>query len=319
MTSATRQPSVLPPHWECNPHELVSLEDMLKVYAGFYIKIGESLLSNELNVTEGQIPEAAAQPEELQAISESLNGIKEHCVRINLMVSSDVISQYQKCFSQSITTWAQVSACFKHIRMTIVSELRSRLFLQVLPQRRRFYNSNQEPGAETGSEIRKFQGIFENFSSIRYDISEAGNCFAFERFTACVYHLMRAAEYGLVSVARSIGVPSERLTSWDNIIRGIQERIKTEESSNPKTPNWQERRKLYSELCSWFTDIKNGWRNPVSHVPRVYSEDDASGMFAATRNLFLSLIRQGLAQVEMPATAITLPDEEKPSGQGHPR
>ncbi len=305
MKPAASQNLALLPWWECNRHALVSTDDMLKVYAAFYVKTGEALLDRELDALD-RIPGSIPQPDELQAVSEHLNILKEHCKRLNLSVTLGVINEYQTSLVSS-TSWAEIASCSKHVRMTLISELRSRLFLQIIPHRREFYNSNRGLGPETGKEIIKFEELFAKFPGIRYDISEAGNCFAFERFTACVYHLMRAAEYGLVAVAMSVNVPDGKLTSWDTMIRGIQERMKADESSARKPDNWQDRRKKYAELCSWFSDIKNGWRNPVSHLPRQYSEDDASSMFTATRNMFRHLVGQGFAQVPMPQVAIELP------------
>ncbi|HST51346.1 MAG TPA: hypothetical protein VLJ61_04985 [Pyrinomonadaceae bacterium] len=41
------------------------------------------------------------------------------------------------------------------------------------------------------------QKVADRFPSASYDIAEASKCFALERNTACVMHLMRAAEVGL--------------------------------------------------------------------------------------------------------------------------
>ncbi|HYL85520.1 MAG TPA: hypothetical protein VE263_14890 [Candidatus Angelobacter sp.] len=151
-----------------------------------------------------------------------------------------------------------------------------------------------------GNDIAALISSLEKFPSAAFDAAEAGNCFAYERFTAAVYHLMRTTEYGLVGVAAKIGVPPEKRTRWDKLIQGIQSRIKAIASNSP--PGWREEEKKYADLCAWFTAIQKGWRNPVSHVPRFYSEGTAHSMFLATRTLFEHLHKQGFSEEAMPAS-----------------
>ena len=81
------------------------------------------------------------------------------------------------------------------------------------------------------------------------------------------------------------------------LIQGIQSRMKAIESNSP--PGWREEQKKYLDLCAWFTVIQKGWRNPVSHVPRFYSEHTAQSMFSATRTLFEHLHTAGFSEEPM--------------------
>lgn len=146
-----------------------------------------------------------------------------------------------------------------------------------------------------------------SFRDAKHDAAEACVCFTFDRFTACVYHLMRVAEHGLISVSASLNVPEEKLSKgWDGCIQGIESAIKTISSTKPTT-HWQDDIKKYTDLCSWFSTIKSGWRNPASHVPRIYTETSAVGMFAATCTLFNHLNRYGFQQTRMPSDPLTFP------------
>jgi hypothetical protein len=118
---------------------------------------------------------------------------------------------------------------------------------------------------------------------------------------------MRVAEYGLVAVADSINLADEDKFSWERILQGVQKHIKTIESTKPA--DWDSDRKKYSDLCNWFTTLKTGWRNPASHVPRIYQEATARAMFSTLRGLFEHLKGYGITQVQMPR-AIAKPDEE---------
>jgi|SRR5665213_3826562 len=168
----------------------------------------------------------------------------------------------------------------------------------------------EQPEIRIGDEISELVEILnDNFPNAQRDAMEAGNCIPFERFTAAVYHLMRVSEYGLISVALALGVDRDTLgQGWDKILTGINGKIKIFSSTKP-TPQWKVDEQRFSDLSNWFTTIKVGWRNPVSHVPRVYSESTAFAMFGSTKTLFQHLKRQGFKQASMPSN-IQLPEAE---------
>jgi hypothetical protein len=191
------------------------------------------------------------------------------------------------------------------------SELESPVFMLVLPHRVDYSHSQKRDGSPFfGKHLAALLSTLEDgFRDVFYDATEAGNCFAYARFTACVYHLMRVAEYGLVSVARAAQVDEEEISKgWNHCIQGIEGAIKRISSTKPTT-DWQHQVKGYSDLCTWFTTMKMGWRNPVSHIPRTYSEETASGMFSAVLTLFQHLRQQGYKQTTMPGDPISLPTD----------
>ena len=67
--------------------------------------------------------------------------------------------------------------------------------------------------------------VAEKFPSSSIDIEEAGNCFALNRYTACVFHLMRGLERPLRSMAKSVGV-AENIENWGSLIQQINAKIK---------------------------------------------------------------------------------------------
>jgi hypothetical protein len=192
----------------------------------------------------------------------------------------------------------------KCIKTTFEAEMQSRLFTFILPHRAGYFSDEN-----VGTEISTILGHMVEFLNAKTDLVEAGNCFAAGRFTAAVYHLMRTAEYGLVAVAAFVGVSEDNRTSWGKLIQGIESEVKRMVSSAAKPSDWREQEKKYNDLCSWFTAIQKGWRNPVSHIPRIYSESTAKGMFSVINTLFAHLSGYGLRQSEMPKTLISLPDQ----------
>lgn len=191
-------------------------------------------------------------------------------------------------------------------------ELKTQLFLQVLPHRIPYFTREHAEGPTyVGNETKKLLAAVDNFKDSHFDATEAGNCIAFGRSTAAVYHLMRIAEYGLVAVATAAKVPGIEHRSWDKMLAGIHKHIKMVESQKPA--DWLKERKRFSDLCSWLTVIKSGWRNPVSHIPRSYNEPTAMSMFSAVRTLFECLKVEGFVSAPMPDGPINPEDDDAPS------
>lgn len=301
-----------------------NLLDMLRVNAYHYVRALELLaeIQHLIDVNWFNSSEPISQ-DAVERILATLPALSTHCDVLNLETTNALIVEFLNGYEVFSPTPHPSHAILKRgsivgylypaptrrdaairiecIRNTFEKELQTRLFTFILPHRARFFSDET-----LGPEIAEMFVILEKFEDARFDLIEAGNCFAAERFTACVYHLMRVAEYALVSVAASANVPEEKRTSWDKMIQGIES--KSNWLSSNKPPNWQEDVKKYNELCSWFTFMQKGWRNPVSHVPRFYSENTAKGMFPAVQTIFTHLIAVGIKQAPMPKTAIALPD-----------
>jgi hypothetical protein len=279
---------------------------MLRIHAEEYVEIGKTLEQIRLRMPVHDLPDFSVfvHPSDFDVVIEQLEDIKKHCNTLGLETSSHFLDHHLRQLRwEPKLEWEKLVSIISDFNVIFTSQLSESTFFYVLPHRGPYYSEGQKIGRTIGEVLESSAP----FPDARNDLREAGNCFAFERFTACVYHLMRAAEFGLVSVAKSVGVPEERWNSWESIIRGINTVLKAEESTKPI--GWQERREKYSDLCSWFTAIKNGWRNPVSHVPRTYSEGTAKDMFSVLRTLFDHLNKQGIAQTPMPSAAIELPEE----------
>jgi hypothetical protein len=137
-----------------------------------------------------------------------------------------------------------------------------------------------------GAELKRLSAVLEKFPSASHDIAEAGTCFAFGSFTACVYHLMRVCEYGLVSLAKTIGL-EPRSASWDTILRKIQRTLELNSSTKPQS--WKAEEAFYSEASALMGNVKNSWRNAVSHVPKIYDEPSARRIFNSVEALMLHL------------------------------
>ena len=124
--------------------------------------------------------------------------------------------------------------------------------------------------------------------SARFDIGEAGNCFALERYTACVFHLMRTMEIGLTVLAKKFNV-STAMADWSPMIENVETAISDISKGQNKPLNWRDDREYYSQCASYFRIVKDAWRNYTAHARSEYREGQASDIYTNVRGFMQRL------------------------------
>lgn len=130
------------------------------------------------------------------------------------------------------------------------------------------------------------------------DLFLAGNCFATQNYTACVFHLMRAVEAAAKVLVRkmkagkylvvtihggktAISKPVE-LCDWATIIKGLDKALLALESGVKTSVRKKETHEFYSHAVASFRNFKDAWRNKVSHSHKIYNQNDAQYIMANT-------------------------------------
>lgn len=134
-----------------------------------------------------------------------------------------------------------------------------------------------------GEEVSK---IFPEFSE---DIEEAYNCFAFERYTACVFHAGRAMELAVPRLAKKVKAGKCK-PEWQPYLTAINLAI----GKMPfKQPKQKEKRSHYSEASSYLFNFKEAWRNKTMHPKKTYTKKEAEMILSSTRQ-FLKVLSERL-------------------------
>ena len=106
------------------------------------------------------------------------------------------------------------------------------------------------------------------------DVREAGKCFAVGRYTACVFHLMRAMEAAIQVISSRLGIEKvER--EWGKLLSDIGAKI----AAMPKSDDKNEWSAAHANLYH----VKQAWRNDTMHPKRTYTEEEAREVFEAMR------------------------------------
>ena len=134
-------------------------------------------------------------------------------------------------------------------------ELRLRIFFTLQPTRMDYYRKSELFG----------ELVAEKFSGASLDVEEAGNCYALDRLTACIFHLMRVVERGLLALAKDLKITLTN-ENWGRILDAVEAKIAMIEKLPLKDyPTKMEDLQFYSEAAKEFRYFKNAWRNHVMH------------------------------------------------------
>jgi hypothetical protein len=170
---------------------------------------------------------------------------------------------------------AEIQSLLTELNKRIEVELDAHIYLCVSREDAGFYRKPLEGWETTGTA----------FPSARYDIEEGGKCFALQRTTAAVFHLMRVIGAGVTALGKSLNEPvldaSHNLT-WDNVLsRCVRE---LGEKFSGKSPEWQTDKEFYAKATATLLAVKDAWRNPSFHeVGRKYTDEEVSDIYRAAR------------------------------------
>lgn len=149
-------------------------------------------------------------------------------------------------------------------------ELAGVQFFSVKPERLKFYENTTLAGED-------FKRVFPRAN---VELIEAGNCFALDRYTACVFHLMRALEIALVALESKLGIPRPvdgPDKTWGRTLGRIRGKIT--DDKNPPLPNWTDNKPFYDKAYGFLAAIKVPLRDDTMHVESTYNEESADGVF----------------------------------------
>jgi len=233
--------------WETSPYGVVSLLEMLRLYADMFIKTfwGLSEIEGKWHRSDGKIPI----PQALAAAIVNLDVLCQHhglthtaqkCARVR-----------QECQTVGMSYRDGVTA-LKEIRERLEDELHSRLFLQVPQESVKAYIDPLEGWKE----------VTARFHKTRTDIEDSSKCFALEMYSASVFHVLLVAEFGVIEVAKLLNAEGDK-PGWSALDR--LERIH-KKSYQDKTPLEKEYTALLGNVFPLAIAMKDAWRHKISHV-----------------------------------------------------
>jgi hypothetical protein len=189
------------------------------------------------------------------------------------------LDQYKRILDETVQEEPDIHtiiAGLKNFNTTLEDELRRRVFLYVSPEDLSFYKTPEA----------FFPFTIKAYPNSRYDVAEAGRCFALGCYTASVYHAMGVVQAGLHALATDLGVKfsySIDLAEWGSVIGKIEDEIKPFREG-PRTDEKDRKLSFYSGCASQFRYFKDAWRNHVAHMREEYDRDQAHSILLHVRD-----------------------------------
>jgi hypothetical protein len=128
--------------------------------------------------------------------------------------------------------------------------------------------------------------VDDAFPNASAEITDAGRCRAAGLWTACVMHLMRAAEDPLNALAAWVGV--EVGQNWNTALNQIDSQLR----SRNKSTAGEAEEQWASEASAHLRAIKNAWRNYAAHGHVRYNEAEAVAIWNNVQSLMQTLARK---------------------------
>ena len=158
----------------------------------------------------------------------------------------------------------------------IVDQLMSVRLLCIPGHQANFWNDAPKFGA----------GVAEKFPKLIYDIEESARCFATNRTTACVFHLMRVMEAAVQFLGNRLGISLVNEKNWHNILDEVDKAIKSLPVSTSKQKT---KRNKLAEASAHLRMVKDAWRNEVMHPKETYTEEEAERVFRNVKDFMVHL------------------------------
>lgn len=189
-------------------------------------------------------------------------------------ISLNFTAKLARRISQSVETDDSdtVNRALSELDDRLIDETESLKFFHVKSEKITWFD-NTEPAGE------QFKA---NFPKANAELIEAGNCFALDRYTACVFHLTRALEIVLSSLHRTLGIPEpadEHDKTWGRTLGRIADKIKENEKSPPA--GWNNDVEFFKKVYGLLVAAKTPFRDTTIHVASVYDETGAGGVLMA--------------------------------------
>lgn len=268
MLSGSPHGAILPP-WVAEPYRLVSLWEIMRQFKPeLFVPLSQIItiwrMTPESKVDAGLVPNEAI-PTVDSVLFTFANELEEIGLPVSLIAARRALAYVR----EGAPSWSRLKELTDVTEQRVNDEMQSVLFFSVQPQLSKFYASPR-----TG-----WEGAIEAFPSIVRDVEEAGKCFAFNRSTATVFHLMRITEAGVESVGRRLGIPYA--PSWESYLGQMRKLM--EKEWKDKEPEWKSDEPFFRDVLGHLQTVKLAWRNPTMHIVRSYNQEEAEEVYDSVR------------------------------------
>jgi hypothetical protein len=196
--------------------------------ASFYSLL--KIMADLRNVAEQEIKvggvEIATTEQTREGLKDLAIELKTNCHKLGLKISAKAAHAVWESIGDGASLNVKdFHASMKQFEQNVHWEMEDVSFFYLPAMRSDYYDQKQLFG----------EAVSGKFTTIQYDMVEAGNCYAMGRSTGCVFHLMRIMEVGVQQFGTKLGVAFADAKNWHNILEETDKAIKKLPSKGPDT------------------------------------------------------------------------------------
>lgn len=216
-------------------------------------------------------------PDELRAsLGATVKVIQEECTKLRFKASRDILANITQTLDDPKGLLQSVIDDAKQVEGRIVSELRYTSCFALEGEDEDLFLKTDLFG----------EPVAKRFDKAVYDIAEAGKCLAFDRGTACVFHLMRVLELGLQELGRDLQL-AKIDENWEKLLNDLTGALNALPFKSESEKEYRARRQA---SVAHLRNVKMAWRNRVMHPADKYTVEEAKAIWVHTKALMQSLV-----------------------------
>lgn len=246
-------------------------------FAGSFVTFARQLGVTESTLSEEQAPFGE---ERLETFRQMLHEAGKELHRAGFGMSSHIISDVLRWTRerQIEPSFADVSKWSFQIFKTIQHEMHDVICIRLDAEQERLLSEDFLFGEK----------VADRFNSVRDDVVEAGKCLAYERGTACVFHLMRVVEAAIKAIWKTLSLnPPNLPNSWGNLLDPMDKQLAL--SKKQRHDLWAKEEAFFAEAVSDLRAIKKAWRDTTTHLEKNYNLEQARKVFNAVEGFMRDL------------------------------
>jgi hypothetical protein len=247
-----------------NLANVVSLRAVLEFNADHFCQSMSLIGQFHQQIRSGEMPTQ----DSLKVIAGELGLLQRHCTALGLNTTIAQIERVKEMLfgEYRASSWAMVAGAVLEVGTRLTDELEARKMYLVKFERNSYLTGNHFDAS-----------VGERFPDAIPDMDEAARCFAFERATACIFHLMRVTEHGLKAIADLLEI-HDHAPTWEPVIRKIDAELK----ADYKNRKYKGDQDFLANASTHLHAVKVAWRNKTMHIEKIDTMEQAERVYYAT-------------------------------------
>lgn len=293
--------------WPPRPFQIVSLLEMLEFWAEpyyqvlYHLGLYKSEIAYKLQHRSNSFLERYISQEDYERFWQMANRIKFYSEPYDMEQTMRRIHNAR--IQAGRCTLEDIGHEIKELELAIHSDLFRSVFVYFPKDKAQYLSVHRNIVGE--------QGIFGERVGFRFpeaskEIAMAGDCYAIEAYTACVFHLGRAVEIAARVMVSVLKVKKElkgfkgqvipvELATWEQLLSALQKGVDAKQANIGTSVRRKDTYEFYHQAMSQFRHFKDAWRNKMSHKRRTYQAGETKDIMDNVRQ-FMVHVAQRLSE-----------------------